>query len=97
MDYNKEKESQCKGTTEPALIELNQDLQSCANKLDAFTIELKEKLQTIKLINKSCPLKEEEKGKKTECIMDDLNNTKLRFYTYIERLEDCLMHLNQII
>ena len=95
MDYNKANAPKCATPMQPALTELGQRLQDCVNRFDGLTIELKNKLQTIKRFDEPC-LKDDEKEKQPECIMDELNSMVFKIRDYNNRLEECLSHLNQI-
>jgi hypothetical protein len=95
MDYNKANAPECATPMQPALTELGERLQECVNRFDGLTIELKNKLQTIKRFDEPC-LKGDEKEKQPECIMDELNRMVFKIRDYNKRLEECLRHLNQI-
>lgn len=95
MDYNKTNAPECATPMQPALTELGQRLQDCVNRFDGLTIELKNKLQTIKRFDEPC-LKGDEKEEQPECIIDELNRMVFKIRDYNNRLEECLRHLNQI-
>ena len=96
MNYNKANAPECAITVVPALTELGQRLQDCTNSFDRLTLELKNKLQTIKRFDEPCSKDDETKKREPECIMDELNYMVFRIHDYNNRLEECLMHLNQI-
>lgn len=95
MDYNKANAPSGATPMQPALAELGQRLQDCVNRFDGLTIELKNKLQTIKRLDEPC-LKSDEEEKQPECIMDELNHMVCKIRDYNNRLEECLKHLSQI-
>ena len=95
MDYNKANAPECATPMQPALTELGQRLQDYVDRFDGLTIELKNKLQTIKRFDEPC-LKDDEKEKQPECVMDELNRLVFKIRNYNNRLEECLMHLNKI-
>ena len=96
MNYNKENAPECARPQQPALKEMGQRLQDCVSRFDGLTIELKNKLQTIKRIDEPSQLKDDIKENKPDCIMDELNRMVFKIHDYNNRLEECLMHLNEI-
>ena len=96
MNYNKENAPECATPTQPALTEMGQRLQDCVDRFDGLTIELKNKLQTIKRFDEPCQLKDDIKEKQPDCIVDELNRMVFKIRDYNNPLEECLRHLNQI-
>lgn len=96
MDYGKTNVPECATPMQPALTEMGQRLQDCVNRFDGLTIDLRNKLQTIKRFDEPCVLKDDVKEKQPDCIMDELNRMVFKIRDYNNRLEECLRHLNQI-
>ena len=96
MDYTKANAPECATPMQPALTEIGQRLQDYVNRFDGLTIELKNKLQTIKRFDEPCALKGDEKEKQPDCIMDELSRMVFKIREYNNRLEECLRNLNQI-
>lgn len=81
----------------PAMADFGERLQSAVNRFDGLTIELKQKLQTIKRIDEPISAQDGIKEKQPDCVMDELNRLLWKINDYNERLEGCLRHFNQIV
>ena len=96
MNYNKENAPERATPQQPALKEMGQRLQDCVSRFDGLTIELKNKLQTIKIFDEQSQKKDDVEEEQPNCIMDELNLMVFKIHDYNNRLEGCLRHLNEI-